>query len=250
MIFSIILCVHEFHPYLSESIKSILEQDFDDYEVIVVANNCSDELFSYLEEVCAGDNVVLRRTHIGQLCFNLNYAINIARGDYIIRMDSDDVCYTDRLKICYGYISLDYDIVAFSADYIDESGLIIGERILTEGDLCRKLIIKNPIIHPAAMIKRSFLLKMRGYSGGFQSEDYDLWLRASRDKNLRYKFSEQKVIQYRISDGQSKGNLLPYCETSGYYMRELTLKFKFKHLLGLVISVFKRYLFGLNGFKK
>lgn len=239
MIFSVVMCVHEDNPYLDKAIKSILDQNYeDDFEFIIVANNCKNELFEKIKNY-QDSRIKLFRTSIGQLSFNLNYAIDKAVGKYIIRMDSDDISYPNRLNDCCKY--LDYDVVAFSANYIDEYDKKIKLFDVSSNNI-GNIFYKNPIIHPAVMIRKTILLENRGYLGGYQSEDYDLWLRLARNNNIKFFFSEEVVLGYRINDGQSRGSNLPYCEVSGYMIRDFYLNFKFKYLLGFLIFSIKTIL--------
>ncbi|PSU97743.1 hypothetical protein C9J27_15450 [Photobacterium kishitanii] len=161
-------------------------------------------------------------------------------------MDSDDVSLPHRLTICEDHLG--FDVVAFSANYIDEKNNIIGENLVGTFNIEKDLIKKNPIIHPACMIKKDMLLKAKGYSGGFQSEDYDLWLRMEK-LSAKFHFSNVKVLNYRISALQSKGALLPYCEVSGYFLREWLLTLKFKYLKGLIIALIKRIIYSFKNRK-
>ncbi|HIF9514551.1 TPA: glycosyltransferase [Photobacterium damselae] len=240
MLFSVVLCVHEDNPFLDKAINSILEQEYDnDFEFIIVANNCTDELFLKLEQY-KDERIRLFRSKIGQLAYNLNYAIDKSRGEYIVRMDSDDIALPSRLRICEKYIG--YDVIACSANIINEKDKIISERILKGINISKDLIYKNPIIHPASAIKKSTILKQRGYLGGFQSEDYDLWLRLNKAK-ASFIFVPEKVLNYRISEVQSKGSLLPYCEVSSYFWREFLLTLKSQYFLGWCLSIAKRLKF-------
>ncbi|EHH0795665.1 glycosyltransferase [Vibrio vulnificus] len=238
-LFSFLMCVHEDNPFIDNAIQSVLEQDYNDFEFIIVANNCSNSLYERLS--CLDDSRIrLFRTSIGQLSFNLNYGVDKAKGKYIVRMDSDDICLSTRLSVCEKYAHGDYDVIAFSAEIIDQNDCLIGERIIgSENE--KKLLYKNPIIHPAVMIKRESLIKARGYLGGFQSEDYDLWLRMYHS-SFKFHFSNEIVLKYRIHNTQSKGALLPYCEVSGYFIRNFLLYLKFEYFWGFVIASIKRFI--------
>lgn len=242
MLFSVILCVNKKIPFLGCAIKSILEQNYSQkFEFIIVANNCNDELYDYLESF--NDNrIKLFRTNIGQLSFNLNYAVNLSSGDYIIRMDADDVSLPNRLEITQKAI-LDFqpDVIGFSADFINEKGEIIGvSKDFSNRDVKRLLLFRNPFIHPTVAIKKELLLSISGYFGGRQSEDYDLWIRMAKLDNIRFIISQMKVLSYRITDGQSRGNTLPYCEVSSYFLREFLLSWHPKYFFALLFSIMKR----------
>lgn len=251
MIFSVVLCVNSYHEFLGSAINSVLEQDFThDYEVIVIANNCDDFLFEYLS--CMNKDNVFRlyRTSIGQLSFNLNYGVNLSNGDYIVRMDADDISLRDRLINTYNtIINNEADIYSFSADIIDENGVVIkrwNER--STKNIVNNLYYSNRIIHPTVVIKKTSLLSVKGYLGGFQSEDFDLWLRFKR---LGYKFHHEEitVLNYRIHSEQSKGSLLPYCECSSYLLREFLITADFRYLIGSVSYSLKRFLKFMNLYK-
>ncbi|WP_131825405.1 glycosyltransferase [Salinivibrio sp. ML323] len=236
--YSFLMCVNEDNPFLEEAITSVLQQDYQEFEFIIVANNCTDQLYKKLCEF-EDSRIRLFRTSIGQLSFNLNFGIDKACGRYIIRMDSDDVCLPNRLSICKEYASSEYDLIAFSAELIDENNRCVGIRDLGRESVNR-IIYKNPIIHPAVMLKKESLVRIRGYLGGYQSEDYDLWLRMI-GKGYKIHFSKEVVLKYRIRNGQSKGSLLPYCEVAGYFLRELLLYKKLSLLAGLFIAIIKRF---------
>ncbi|MDT8869696.1 glycosyltransferase [Vibrio fluvialis] len=236
--FSVILCVNKDQEFLNDAIFSVLNQTYSDFEFIIVANNCEDELFNKLLGF-EDPRIRLFRTAIGQLSFNLNYAINVAVGDYIVRIDADDVCMPDRLEMCSEFIGSDYDVVAFSCHYINDLGETIGGRNLANEKI-ENIFYRNPIVHPAVMFKRDSIVRAGGYLGGFQSEDYDLWIRLY-NKGCRFYFSDKVAIEYRIHDSQTKGSLLPYCEVSGYFIREFLLSLKFKYLFSFFVSVFKRF---------
>jgi O86/O127-antigen biosynthesis beta-1,3-galactosyltransferase len=242
LLFSVVLCVNKKIPFLKDAIDSILQQEYSgEFELIIVANNCSDELYCFLEQF--DDNrIVLLRTKIGQLSFNLNYAVNVARGDYIVRMDADDISLPDRLTRTESVIvKYNPDVVGFSAIFINEDDVIVGEsKEHSNVDFRKRLILSNPLIHPTVAINKSTLLSVGGYLGGRQSEDYDLWIRLSKEERVNFIISPVKVLKYRISSEQSKGNVLPYCEVSSYFLREFLLSWKFKYLFAMLVSIGKR----------
>ncbi|EJX7572524.1 glycosyltransferase [Vibrio cholerae] len=238
--FSILLCVNKDNEFLEDAIESVLSQDYTNFEFIIVANNCTDQLFEKLASF-SDSRIKLFRTSIGQLSFNLNFGIEHSRFQYIVRMDSDDVCYPDRLSNIKKVIeSEDSDFYCFSYDMIDEYGRLISRIQLSDGfyDLS-KSFLRHQVCHPTVVLKKSSILKIRGYSGGFQSEDYDLWLRASR-MNFTMYMSSFVTLKYRLHESQSRGNVLPYCEVSSYILREMLLEFSFYKFFALFISVIKR----------
>lgn len=243
--FSVVMCVNRDDGFLTESIISILEQDYNDFEFIVVANNCSDELWEHLLTFQC-DRLFLYRTHIGQLTFNLNYAINVSRGDYVVRMDADDISLSNRLSVLNDYISKNnnVDIVGTAAIFIDKDGRDLYRYCPPIKNIEKKLLFKNTFVHPTVAIKKTTILSQRGYSGGFQSEDYDFWLRAIRNNNITLQNIDVVTLKYRINENQSRGSMLAYAESTSYLLREFILKPSLILFFAVVINIFKAFIRG------
>ena len=241
--FSVVMCCNRDEGYIHQAIQSVLEQSFSFFEFVIVLNRCTDELYESVAAI-QDSRIVLLRTEIGQLSFNLNVGVNSARGKFIVRFDSDDVCHIDRLEESYNIIIKDpeTDIVAGSCRIIDADGNVVGSRVLVQHDWRSRLAFANPFIHPATAIRRDLILSARGYLGGFQSEDYDLWMRLAKRRDVKCVFTSFPMIDYRVSDFQSKGSRQAYAEVASYFLRELLIEPGFKRLISLIVSVFKVFL--------
>lgn len=243
---SVILPVHLNSEYLVLALDSILNQSFKDFEFLVVANNCSDELWLDLQtykEKCNDNRLKLFRTIIGQIGFNLNYAVNESRAELIARMDADDISYPNRLQIQYDFLmqNPETDVVGSSFDVIDMKGHKTSTRNQpSSNEAIRNLLpFKNPFCHPSVMFRKKIFLKHSGYLGGRYSEDYYLWLRLARDKNVDFANIQKPLLQYRLSDIQTKGLRLAYSEVAGFLWSEFLFQKSFKFLIGAIISSFK-----------
>jgi len=248
MQFSFLMCVNQDQPFLDQAVESMITQDYkDDYEIIIVANNCLDALYEKLQGYAEkSKNIRLFRTSIGQLAFNLNYGFDQAKGDYVVRMDADDVCFPDRLARTaemlevHGYP----DVLAGLAEKINENGVALGPpgKVRSEKQISRLLPFKNPIVHPASAVKRESLLRVRGYLGGINCEDRDLWLRMNR-MGMRLVAGDFTAIQYRINPYQVKGSKIAYADGVGLTLREGLFRGSPIFIFGALISLSKFYLF-------
>src|SRR5690606_11586601 len=177
MQFSFLMCVNQDQPFLDQAVESMIAQDYkDEYEIVIVANNCLDALYEKLQAYAEkSKNIRLFRTSIGQLAFNLIYGFDQAKGDYVVRMDADDVCFPDRLTRTAEMLETHgfQDVLSGSVEKINEQGVGIGclGKARTSKQISRLLPFKNPIIHPATAIKRISLLVVRGYLGGINGQD-------------------------------------------------------------------------------
>lgn len=250
MLFSFLMCVNQDQPFLDQAVESMITQDYKgDYEIIIVANNCLDALYDKLQAYFEkSKNIRLFRTSIGQLAFNLNYGFDQANGDYVVRMDADDVCFPDRLTRTaemlrvHGYP----DVLSGLAEQIDEDGLVIRRPRQTGNNkqISRLLPFSNPIVHPATAIKRESLLKVRGYLGGINCEDYDLWLRMDR-VGMAIVPADFVAIQYRINPYQVKGSRIAYADGVGLKLREALFRGNFRFFAGALLGLGKFIFFSL-----
>lgn len=239
---SVILCVHRANPWLQEAIDSVLGQSDGDFEFLIAANACSDEFWEELQALGRGDpRIRLIRTSIGQLAFNLNVLADMARGQYLVRMDADDVCAPTRIATLRAYLANDaVDILGSAVSLIDGHGRQVGLMRFPRSQLQIVAALKRRTVfcHPAVAIRRQFLLEMRGYLGGFHSEDTDLWLRACRH-GARMANLPDMLLSYRIHDGQSISSGAGYAEVSAHWLREFLSRPGWYNLQGLMIALAK-----------
>ena len=241
-LFTVLMCINNFNPNVSDAINSILTQTYRNFDFLIIANNCSDSLWDYLKSF-EDERILLHRTKIGQLAFNLNYGINLAKSSYVVRMDADDVSAPGRLQMTKDIIiSNNYpDIIAGAARLIDEASVVINTNISPSSSSLKCLWYKSPFIHPATALRVDTLIELRGYLGGFQSEDYDLWLRMARVKKLKIITTNEIYLDYRVSPNQSRGHVLSYSEVTGHLFREAVYNNSLKYLCGALLSIIKRY---------
>lgn len=243
------MCVNRLHDHLPHAIRSVLQQDDPDFIFFIIANNCDDALWLYLNGLI-DHRIKIYRTHIGQLSFNLNFGLNLIENGYALRMDADDICLPDRLSLTKKYLEEKKwpDVMGGQALLINEEGVHIGSATVpTENEVIRRVLWRKcPMIHPTCALRVQSVLQLRGYLGGFMSEDYDLWLRASRNPKFIFSNIEQPLIKYRISTGQSRGDATGYAEVAGYMLREGLLGEGFRYFAASVLGVAKRYALAKN----
>jgi O86/O127-antigen biosynthesis beta-1,3-galactosyltransferase len=226
---SVLMCTYKYSLFLERAIVSIDKQTHKNIELILVVNCIGNIDYKKIYTFCSKYKFIkIYRTRICQLSYNLNFGMDKCSSNYILRLDDDDICYSNRITKLLKFMLLhDLDVIGSNADYIDEGGKIIGSSSHLEFDnerIKRSLMYKNPIIHPSVLFNKKSVLSIGGYSGGFVSEDYDLWLRLSRNKKIRFMNLEESLIQYRIHPQQSKGSCNAYAEVCGYLFREALVR--------------------------
>lgn len=241
---SVIMGVHVVDDYLLNAINSILHQSFSEIELLVVANGKDCHIIEqYINSNIKDDRLVILKSKIPQLAYSLNLAIDNAKYKYIARMDSDDISYPDRLRRQLNYLlENNLDMVGSNVRLIDESGNSIGSRIAPKGRAINKKIpFGSTFIHPSCMYKKDLIIKARGYNSGFNSEDYDLWLRLKR-LNISWDNMNEILLDYRIHTKASQRALIGYAESAGYAMREFILRKSLTNFIAIFYHLLKSFI--------
>lgn len=181
---SVLMPVYNGEKYLAEAIDSVLNQSYQDWELIIINDRSTDKseqiIQSYSDErIKYFENEV----NLG-LVKTLNKGIDFCTGKYIARMDADDISLSSRLSLQVDFLDRNsaYGMCGGNAEVINAEGSVTGSlKNLSENDLLKiNLLFSVPFIHPCMMIRKEVLDEFR-YDEAFKHvEDYDLWCRISR----------------------------------------------------------------------
>lgn len=205
---SVIMPVYKAETFLAAAIQSILDQTFSSFELILIGDDLSKDTRSVLEWIRQDDErvIVLLQEERQGLAASLNRSISVARGEYIARMDADDISVPERLakQVVYLKTHPECSLVAAHVEYIDEAGAQTGfwhadRETRTATEIRRTMPRENCIAHPTIMIRRSLLSRYRYDASRKNTEDYDLWLRLLSDNHTICKLPEV-LVQLRIHD--------------------------------------------------
>lgn len=184
---SVIMGAYNAERYLSIAIESILCQDFDDFEFLILDDGSTDGTLKIAEGFAARDPRVriLSETHRGHTAA-LNQLLREAKAPLIARADADDVFHATRFsrQVAFLETHADHGVVGCDVKYIDANGDPIPWRAGYAHDhasILRALLEHSPsIAHPTVMMRRELVLAVGCYREAFDpAEDYDLWLRLS-----------------------------------------------------------------------
>ncbi|MBI5502666.1 MAG: glycosyltransferase family 2 protein [Deltaproteobacteria bacterium] len=187
---SVLLCVRNGEPFVEPAIRSILEQDWEDFELIAVDDCSTDGTPDLLAEL--RDRRVRRLRGEGTtLAAALNLAANSARAELLARMDADDLALPSRLGRQVRFLDEDPDCVAAGswAQMIDQDSQPLRPfHPPLSGDALRRGLLygSNPMAHPSVMMRAAAFRGVGGYRCAFRrAQDLDLWLRLLRVGSLR-----------------------------------------------------------------
>lgn len=204
---------------LEKAINSILNQTFKDFEFIICDDGSTDDTLKLIQEICKNDNrvIIIRNEKNMGLAYTLNKCLEIAKGEYIARMDADDESMLNRFEKQVTVLDMHKEIgvINTNAYLFDEKGnwgkLEYNEFIKKED-----FLYNNPIIHPAVMVRKTAYNLVNNYRDlpiTLRVEDYDLFMRmfakgvkmyTIQDILFRYRENKEskqrRKFRYRINE--------------------------------------------------
>lgn len=194
--------------WVAEAIDSILNQTFTDFEYIIVNDNPeSAELQTFLDDYAKKDariKIFTNEQNIG-LTKSLNIGLAQCTGEYIARMDADDISLPQRFEKQVEFMDSNPDLIASSAlAYAWDGSKILSKiyRPISCDEIISYTFTSSPFIHPLLIIRRNILIENNlSYDDRFnRSQDYKLaidLLEVGQIKNI-----SEYLLNYRISKNQ------------------------------------------------
>jgi hypothetical protein len=225
---SVILPVYNAQPYLRESIESILNQSFQDFELIMINDGSTDGSLSIMESYTDQRIRIINQANAG-LPVSLNRAIATAKGEYLARQDADDISLPERLAKQVAYLDARSQCALLGtwAQILVEN--TPTDRTLSHphlnGDIQFKLLFFNCFVHSSVMIRKSALETSGLYPEDpekFPPEDYDLWLRIA--KHWEVANLPEILLQYRELPNSISRSKLNMMQERARLMSLLTIK--------------------------
>jgi glycosyltransferase involved in cell wall biosynthesis len=185
---SVLLPCFNAEATIQEALSSLLAQSFTDFEVLCVDDGSTDKTFSILDDWSRRDSrfVVVKQNHRG-IIQTANKGLSLCRTPIILRMDADDRCHPDRIKLQKRYLDENSDIAVvgslvegFPEGQIGEGFEIYYKwlnSLINHDDITREIFVESPLANPSTAIRKSWILSAGGYQDHGWPEDYDLWLR-------------------------------------------------------------------------
>ncbi|MDD5068945.1 MAG: glycosyltransferase [Candidatus Pacebacteria bacterium] len=216
---SVLMPAYNSEAYLKEAIQGVLTQDFTDFEFIIVDDASNDKSSQVIKSFADNRIEFIQNAHNVGCIASLNEGMKKARGEYIARIDSDDI-WIDKKKLSKQVAFLDthpeYGLIGTYAHVIDDSGKTIAQmNFPTENTAIRnKMLVKNCIVNSSV----TFRIKLWQSCGPYRSdelyaEDYGLWLRIGSVSKLVN--IPEYCVAYRIhKNGATQKHNLKQTKTS------------------------------------
>jgi glycosyltransferase involved in cell wall biosynthesis len=198
---SVLMPAFNAERFIASSIRSVLSQDFVDFELLVIDDGSTDDTLRMIEDFCDKRIRLVRNAKNQGLVATLNQGLREARAPLVARQDADDLSRPDRVARQVSYFAAHPSdaAVASEANLIDDDGIPHGALRLprTRSQLRWDLCFRNPIPHSSVMMRRDAVLsEFGGYPVSTSSEDYSLWSSiAAKD---RFGLIPRRLASYRI----------------------------------------------------
>ena len=205
---SVIMTVYNAEHYLYESINSVLNQTFFDFEFIIIDDGSIDNSINAIKKFKDSRIQLIQEKHQNYIDL-LNKLIKYARGKYIVKMDDDDIMIENRLEKQYTYMenNLDIDVCGSWAETFGKNSYLIQTPI-SNLEIQSLLLLKSPIVHPTVIFRKS---SIDSYCSKFSTvfynpnykyaDDYKLWIDLAMN-NWKFANIPEVLLKYRLSDKQ------------------------------------------------
>lgn len=221
---TVVCLCYNHKPFIRQAVESVVNQSYRPIQIIVADDASRDGSIEEIEKLSAEYpelECLLIAENIGN-CRAFNRAYALAKGDYIIDFATDDIMLPDRItKQIQMFSSLDQSVgvVYTDATYIDENGKFLRHHFpylfykklivnIPQGDVYSNLVSTYFIASPTMMVRREVLDRLGGYDENLSYEDFDFWVRSSRD--YKYAFLNESLTQIRkVKQSMSTGWYVP-----------------------------------------
>ena len=199
---TVLLVVYNGAAYLDECLESIVRQTFADFELLVIDDGSTDDSRNVVREFQDERIRLILNNH--DYIASLNLGLRESQGEYIARMDADDIMYPHRLEKQVAILDSHPEVVACMS-WARTFGL--AETELRQGnglvmDALAELLHGNFLIHPTAMLRKSFLASQKlQYKNYPYAEDYKLWADMALGE-AQFWVIPECLLKYRVSPHQ------------------------------------------------
>lgn len=186
-------------PYLKKAIDSILNQTYSNIEIIVVDSSDDEDTIAIIKSY--KEKILYFSQPPKGVATALNYGLEQARGEYIARMDADDISLPQRIAIQVDFLekNLDIDVIGTQCNKINEDGEVIEANdclYCSDSQIKARIIFENCIIHPTVMMRSQLVKKGWRYDEKKYAEDLDLWMRMAI-KGIKFANLHEHLLFYR-----------------------------------------------------
>lgn len=203
---SVLMSVFNGEAFLAQAIESVLNQTWNQFEFLIIDDGSSDRSAAIISDYAQRDSRIraVRHDNRGR-AESLNIGMHLASGQFIARMDADDIALPRRLELQQDFLmnNPSVGVVGGAYELVDRGEQIIRTmRPPTKDSEIKALMLRsNPMCHPSVVMRKDVALSVGGYRPLFMdADDYDLFLRMGELSALAN--VSEPVLKYRLHPSQ------------------------------------------------
>lgn len=211
---SVLIPIYNAQEFLVESVQSVLNQTFQDFELILVDDASTDNSFSILQTISDSRLKIIHHNINMGIGGALNSALASAKGKYLLRMDADDIAFPNRIALQVEFME-NHPEIGISGTLVEYFDGTPFNRIVQNDYLKPSLLLDCPFAHPSVIIRKEIMDKNGLQFSGYL-EDYELWIKLSQltefgllpEVLLKYRKSENQFTSQNFEKRQDEANRL------------------------------------------
>lgn len=210
---SVIMACYNEENSVNRAILSILNQTYSDFEFIICNDGSTDNTLNILNDFAKKDSriKVINNEKNMKLSVSLNKCINASTGEYLARMDADDIAKPNRLQIQKIFLDLhpEYGFCSSNIELFNDEDGVYAKRNCIEKPQKEDFLKTSPFVHPATMFRKSCLMKVGLYTTDKigRAEDYELFAKLYSNNVFGYNLQEILLSYYEGKNSWGKRSI-------------------------------------------
>ena len=199
---TVLLPVYNADAFLSQAISSILSQTWSDFALLIMDDGSTDESLAVARQFSDPRIRLVKNDRNHGLSYTLNRGLDLARGEFVARMDADDISLPERLEKQVAFLRANPSISICGTSIRFFGDVPAVDVLYPSGHetICCRMLFVNSIAHPSVMLRAETFRRLGlRYDPTSYAEDFDLWQRCT-DRMLLDNLPEVLLL-YRISRG-------------------------------------------------
>lgn len=201
---SIIIPAFNAERYISQSIQSVLNQTYNNFELIIINDGSTDNTRVIIESFDDERIKYFENEKNQGIVYSRNKGLRIAKGDYIGMLDADDIAYPEKFETQINFLEKngDFGMIGSWARFIDENGKHMpgGWKLKAKPEMIPSLMLfKNYFLQSAVLYRKECITKFTFKEGFDILEDYLIWLEII--KKFKVWNLQEYLLDYRIHSG-------------------------------------------------
>lgn len=206
---SVIMPAYNAEKTIRDSVRSVIDQTVKDLELIVIDDGSADGTVDILSELANTDSRIrfFQNEKNSGASFTRNRAVELAEGEWIAFLDSDDIWHPEKLERQLALVDNDPDMVICytASSFIDDGGKPYGYVMPAVERLTYNMLLRRNLMSCSSVMIRSSVMKNIKMPSDKMHEDYYVWLAVLREYGVAYGIDEPLLI-YRLSKNSKSSN--------------------------------------------